>query len=540
MLLGIVLHASLSFFPSFWIVSDRSQAPALGVLFSAIHGFRMPLFFVMSGFFAAMLLKRLGRGAWLRHRFRRVLLPMLLGLVTIVPATTWISSVVTSSARDEPGGPLLDGLASGLGKAASAGDLEAIEKLLADGAPVNGRVGDLGVMPLHLAALSDRSEAVALLIERGADVNAAATDGGTPLHASAFAGCDRASRALVEAGADVNAENRQGRTPLDGASLNEESTLYYASLLKIPVDKEGLGPRKEAIAAYLREQGATLGKTTSLTDLLMQWPILQHLWFLWFLWWLSIGLAIVSAVGSRLPSVRLPDWLVVSPARYFWLVPLTMTAQWFMGEGGGPQFGPDTSAGLLPVPHVLAYYAIFFGFGALEYGCGGRVGGRWWLSIAIGLLVVLPMGLALSSGWPGAVASLLGPIESTPRRLLSVGLQSAYPWLLTFGLMGLFRRTCPAENATVRYVSDASYWLYLVHLPLIVAAQSWVRDWPLPAIGKCALIVGVVTPFLLWTYAAMVRHTWLGRLLNGPRVRPDRPRVSPVVIAPLPASGSPD
>ncbi|MFO0958569.1 MAG: acyltransferase family protein [Isosphaeraceae bacterium] len=62
--------------------------PAFGVLFSAIHGFRMPLFFVMSGFFAAMLMQRLGQVELIKHRFRRVLLPMLLKLFTIVPLTT--------------------------------------------------------------------------------------------------------------------------------------------------------------------------------------------------------------------------------------------------------------------------------------------------------------------------------------------------------------------------------------------------------------------------------------------------------------------
>ena len=80
MLLGIVLHASLSFFPSFWIVTDRRQSPGFGIVFSAIHGFRMPLFFVMSGFFSAMLLRRRGRGSLVKHRFLRVFLPLLLGM----------------------------------------------------------------------------------------------------------------------------------------------------------------------------------------------------------------------------------------------------------------------------------------------------------------------------------------------------------------------------------------------------------------------------------------------------------------------------
>src|SRR5262245_53346339 len=93
MLLGILLHAALSFFPSLWVVADSRQLPALGTLVSAIHGFRMPLFFVLSGFFSAMLLRQRGLKALIKHRFFRVFLPLLAGMVTIIPAMFWISGV---------------------------------------------------------------------------------------------------------------------------------------------------------------------------------------------------------------------------------------------------------------------------------------------------------------------------------------------------------------------------------------------------------------------------------------------------------------
>lgn len=526
MLLGIVLHAALSFFPSFWIVSDRRQDAAFGVLVSAIHGFRMPVFFVMSGFFSAMLLRRRGLGALVKHRFRRVFLPLLLGMVTIVPATNWISGVAISSASRSPGSTPETGAASTLWAAAEAGDLGAIERQLSHGAAVNGLDGELHVTPLHRAALANRAKAAELLIRRGADVNSAATDGGTPLHAAAFVGNEEVVATLIANGADVNAANRRGETPLDNATVDVPTTLYFASLLQLPVNEEGLGRRKATIAESLRQRGATTGRKSGLADLLMQWPLFNHLWFLWFLWWLVLGLAAVSAIGARLPSVRLPSWLVVSPVRYLWLIPLTMLPQSFMGDGGtSPLFGPDTSAGLLPIPHVLGYYAIFFGFGALYYGQddrSGRVGAPWWLPLAIGLLVVFPLGMALSSGSPGPLRIAGVALDPMPRRLLAVALPAAYPWLMTFGLMGLFRRVCPVESPTMRYLSDSAYWLYLAHLPLVIAAQYAVRDWPLPALAKLSLIVVVVTAFLLWTYQTLVRYTWLGRFLNGPRARPER------------------
>ena len=60
MLLGIALHAALAYIPGgAWMVSDEQVAP-LGMLVIGVHGFRMQLFFLLSGFFAAMLWQRRG------------------------------------------------------------------------------------------------------------------------------------------------------------------------------------------------------------------------------------------------------------------------------------------------------------------------------------------------------------------------------------------------------------------------------------------------------------------------------------------------
>jgi hypothetical protein len=74
----------------------------------------------------------------------------------------------------------------------------------------------------------------------------------------------------------------------------------------------------------------------------------------------------------------------------------------------------------------------------------------------------------------------------------------------------------------VRYVSDSSYWLYLVHVPLIIAGQALLRGLDLPAVVKFTLLIAVATAILLVSYRFLVRYTWIGRLLNGPRPLADR------------------
>ncbi len=87
MLLGIAYHAALSFcLGAGWIAQDVNQSKALYVFQACVHGFRMQLFMFLSGFFTAMLWRNQGLKALLRHRFKRILLPCLAGLITVVPA----------------------------------------------------------------------------------------------------------------------------------------------------------------------------------------------------------------------------------------------------------------------------------------------------------------------------------------------------------------------------------------------------------------------------------------------------------------------
>jgi glucans biosynthesis protein C len=103
MFLGIVLHAAVSFIvtPFPWLVHDARRSYVFDVLLAAIHGFRMQVFFFLAGFFAHLLWQRLGARGFLIQRGRRIGLPLLLGMIIIVPITLglWLWADARSGAH---------------------------------------------------------------------------------------------------------------------------------------------------------------------------------------------------------------------------------------------------------------------------------------------------------------------------------------------------------------------------------------------------------------------------------------------------------
>jgi peptidoglycan/LPS O-acetylase OafA/YrhL len=537
MLLGIALHAGLSFATFPWIVQDSRQNEAFTRFFQAIHGFRMPLFFLVSGFFTAMLWRLRGLRSLLKQRALRILLPLVLGGLTIIPAVNIVSYWAIMTTINRPQSQTDDGT---LVAAVKKGDPELIKQRLALTADLNATDSKFGVTPLDWAALRGDVETLQLLIDHGADVNARNKDGSTALHGAAFLGRTSAVKLLLEKGADAGAKDVRNEPPLEAVNADWGLTRFIASLLDLDVsDKSAIEQGRHEVASLLGQRVSEPATSTensheSLADRadgvrdayqaaitsdrlsfrvgewtfhLIQTPVFAHLWFLWFLCWLIAIFAAFAWASDRFGWGKPPRILILSSLRFLWLIPLTLVPQFFMGPGA-PSFGPDTSESLVPMPHLLLYYGIFFTFGAMYFDAddeGGRLGRWWWLLLPCALLVALPVAVA-TMGY---------------RPITSIA-QVFYTWMMCCGVMGLFRKILKRENKTVRYVSDASYWLYLTHLPLILAAQVLVSDWPLPAILKFAMVTTVVTGALLVVYQTMVRYTWIGTMLNGRRTRPVR------------------
>lgn len=479
-----------------WGVQDSQSSELFAVFLASIHGWRMPLFFLVSGYFTAMLWKKRGLQALLVHRVKRIFLPLLLSMVTIIPLM-WI---VSGYVRSQPNAKT---------ETANQRDSETKNR--------NENLGTIKVDVWEAVTIGDH-EALQRYIDEGGDVDAKnPTSGATPLHVACFFGKPSAAKLLLKSDASLETTNNEGLTPEQLLGIDWATTEYIANMFQLSLDKQDVLDGRKQIAKVIGDltgrnidatpQDPTTAILNGLIGLLFYFPVFNHLWFLWFLCWYVVGFAIITKATEVLAFPSIPNVWIRSLWRYLWLIPLAAVPQYFMArETGG--FGPDTSIGLLPLPAVMAYYAIFFGYGVMYFGSEDRelVVGRYFAwAIGLAMILVFPVGLSIQQ-----------PKLGIERLVFSI-VQVSYAWLMSFGLMGLFHRFFSGERRWVRYLSDSSYWIYLVHLPLVMYLQYLVRDWEIAGVAKFLLVCSVSTALLLLSYQLVVRKTWLGLLLNGRR-----------------------
>ena len=93
MLLGIVLHASLPYIeglPKGLWPSDKNTSNIIAIIFEFIHIWRMPIFFIISGFFANLVITRKSLIIWWKNRFLRLVLPAMIFFPIMSLTIPWI------------------------------------------------------------------------------------------------------------------------------------------------------------------------------------------------------------------------------------------------------------------------------------------------------------------------------------------------------------------------------------------------------------------------------------------------------------------
>lgn len=259
---------------------------------------------------------------------------------------------------------------------------------------------------------------------------------------------------------------------------------------------------------------------------------LTHLWFLWVLLWFYAALVIGQAVVARLDRTgrlgrgldRLAGGLIAPWGPLVLGAPLAL-ALWFEPNWIAFFGIPTPDAGLVPETSALVGFGLAFGVGALldrrrDLLKRMEVWAPVWLGLALGAGTTALM----LSGGPTPV---LTPMTDPASKAMTAAAFGVATYASMFAVVGLALRFWSGHSALRRYLADASYWIYILHLPLVMAAQVVVKDWPLVWPVKLAIVVVGVMAVCLASYELMVRHGFMGRWLNGRRV-PWR-RARPVV-----------
>jgi len=249
----------------------------------------------------------------------------------------------------------------------------------------------------------------------------------------------------------------------------------------------------------------------------------MHLWFLVDLLWFYAAAVLLGGIGRVAPPIvsvvrRMAASIAIGRLRWFRLPAMVGLA--FVAMLAMETPGIDTTESWRPEWHIMALYGIYFAIGWLAYGVPGLVADleRWcWLRLGAGIALLAGATVSTIACYAVMFDPAQGVDTQAYRWIFAVTqlLQAATACLLLLGLAGASERVFRRVNPAVRYLVDASYWIYLLHLPLTIFVPALFRRWETPGLLKMVSMMVLVTIPLLVTYHLLARGTAIGATLCG-------------------------
>ncbi|MES2603511.1 MAG: acyltransferase family protein [Pseudomonadota bacterium] len=259
-----------------------------------------------------------------------------------------------------------------------------------------------------------------------------------------------------------------------------------------------------------------------------------HLWFLYYLLlFYALALVIRTFVHNLDPQAKLAalcDRLIAFLLSGPWgpvLIALPVVGWLWQFERWNEWLGLPAPTAMLPDMTALIGYGAAFGLGWLLHRQIPRLLAlekSWpmYLALAVVLTIVCLKLIGTTPHWQGPV--LAGDTRLYYTFAYVIGL-----WCWIFAFIGAAVKFLSAPNARVRYLADASYWIYLLHMSTIIFVLTLLRPYDLHWGIKFVLMVAGSLPLLLLSYHYLVRFTLVGAILNGRRH--ERPLNTPAPAA---------
>lgn len=249
----------------------------------------------------------------------------------------------------------------------------------------------------------------------------------------------------------------------------------------------------------------------------------SHLWFLHYLLVMTLSMMLLRTVFGLSPGLSERMGKVCDAALHVLVnkklaLPVfigpTVICLWFMSHWGVDT--PDRSL-FINLP-VFALYFSFFGLGWCLHRVPDLFRGLTKLTWAkTGLMLLTIVACVLLSRYEAHY----GHPQYVWLKLSFNFSYATMMWALVLLFVGVCERLFANPNAVVRYLADSSYWMYLIHLPLVVFLQVVLSGVDLFWWLKLIVIVSATVLISLLSYDAFVRSTLIGAMLNGKR----KPRV---------------
>lgn len=284
--------------------------------------------------------------------------------------------------------------------------------------------------------------------------------------------------------------------------------LWLDFMLSARFGTQDILPDRQAMIA-LSEEMAAKGAPTGL-------PGFGHLWFLYYLCFFYFLIPLCrflvrcsAAFEEQVKRGLTSPFLLLAFALY------TAATLW-------PFHGGQLHEGFImlkPHPPSLVYYGSFFVLGYLFHthrdflhALKQRV--DLWAALALVLFPLALYAAHLDNGARGASFGL---------HLFAVLANGLCTWTLIYLFIGSALRFFDRESPWILYVSQSSYWVFLVHMPLVCLAGWWLVQYDLPAVLKFLLVCGFTAAAAFMSFHYWVQRTWVSVFLHGRRFDLDWP-----------------
>ena len=263
-------------------------------------------------------------------------------------------------------------------------------------------------------------------------------------------------------------------------------------------------------------------------------PTIGHLWFIYHLVYLYVILVAARWIASKIPRPLPLGRILLAVFVNRWHVPLIIL---FSVITIGRSIENVEDYLLWPIgvwDFMFSLVPFLIGYGI--YKRREVVDSLASTSSTVSLLSVATVAFAVQL----VLTVVTSADDAAAERwgLLLILTQSTATVCYTFGLIGLFQLAFSTHSSWVRWVADSSYWVYIMHLPVVLVIGTFMFELPWPADLKFIIVCVVTGALGFATYWAFIRYTFIGTMLNGKRVRGYVGRPPPS-HPPQPAAASP-